>query len=476
MLVKAKVGVQFRRFREERGLTQAALAQALGISPSYVNQIESNQRPVTAPVLLKLAAVFEVDLQQFSSDELDRLKGQLRDALIDSSVNEKISNAEIREVAESMPAVARYVIEIHRRYQHSQASNDAITSQIDAAATGLTERPTPMAFEEVRDLFYAQRNHFPTLDETTERIFEEASLVVGNTVSGIASRLTERHGIRIIDLPNDDSSGIVRSFNRENKVLTISSILSPGQRAFQLATQLALVEAGDLIDQIIEQSSLSNRETQSLARIGLANYFAGALVLPYQLFLNAAESLRYDIDLLLRRFGVGFETVAHRLSTLQRPGARGVPFFLVRVDRAGNISKRVSATGFHFSRVGGTCPLWNVYEAFTYPNQIHSQLAQMPDGRSYLWIARTVSRRNGGYGTPSKTFAVGIGCDLHHARRLVYSDGIDLANPASLIPIGPGCKVCDREDCPQRAFPSIGKPLDVDANQSRFIPYIFGMR
>jgi hypothetical protein len=472
--VKAKVGVRLRRFREERGLTQAALAQALDISPSYVNQMESNQRPITAPVLLKLAAVFEVDFHQFSTDEADRLTGQLRDALSDSPTGDKISNAEMRELAETMPAVARHVVEIHSRYQHALTANETITSQIDAVATGLTTIPPPMAFEEVRDLFYAHRNYFPTLDETAEKIFVQAGLSLGDTATGIAARLTHLHDTRIVDLPDDDSSGIVRSFNPDANVLAISKLLSPGQRAFQLATHLATAEAGDLIDQIIDDSKLSSRETQALVRIGLANYFAGALVLPYRPFLDAAEGLRYDIDLLLRRFRVGFETIAHRLSTLQRPGARGVPFIFVRVDRAGNISKRVSATNYHFSRVGGNCPLWNIHEAFAYPNQIHPQLAQMPDGRSYLWIARTVSRRNGGYGTPSKTFSIGLGCDLHHAHRLVYSDGLDLANPASLTPIGPGCKVCDRENCPQRAFPAIGKPLEIDGNQSRFIPYVFG--
>ena len=474
MLVKAKVGVRLRKFREERGLTQAALAQALGISPSYVNQIESNQRPITAPVLLKLAEVFEVDFQQFSLDESIRLTGQLRDVLIDSAIGERVSNAEMRELAETMPVVARHLIELHRRYRHALASNEAITSRLDNESTELGSIPSPMVFEEVRDLFYAKRNYFPTLDETAEGIFTSSCFDVGDTATGIASRLTAKHDIRIVDLPEEDATSIVRSYDAENNVLAISTLLSPGQRAFQLATHLALTEASDLIDAIIEDAMLSSQETQELARIGLANYFAGALVLPYRIFLDAAEGLRYDIDLLCRRFRVGFETVAHRLSTLQRPGARGVPFIFVRVDRAGNISKRVSATNFHFSRVGGSCPLWNVHEAFSHPNQIHPQLAQMPDGSSFLWVARTVSRRNGGYATPSKTFSIGLGCELHHAQRLVYSDGLNLMNPALLTPIGPGCKVCDRENCPQRAFPAIGKPLEVDVNRSRFIPYVFG--
>jgi hypothetical protein len=193
--------------------------------------------------------------------------------------------------------------------------------------------------------------------------------------------------------------------------------------------------------------------------------------MPYGLFREAAEKLRYDIGLLQERFGVGFEVACHRLSTLQRADARGVPFFFIRVDRAGNISKRQSATDFHFSRVGGTCPLWNVYEAFAQPGRVLRQLAQMPDGRTYLWIARTVSREHRGYLAPSKTFAIALGCDVRHAGRLVYSNGLDLDDPSAPTPIGAGCKVCERVACPQRALPPIGGKIVVDENERRLEPY-----
>ncbi|HUZ24015.1 MAG TPA: short-chain fatty acyl-CoA regulator family protein [Streptosporangiaceae bacterium] len=469
-VTKARVGVRLRRFREERGLTQAALASALAISPSYVNQLESNQRPMTASVLLRLASVFDADLQQFSADDADRLVAQFRDVLTDPSVGEPISMAEIRELAVAMPAVGRYVMELHRRYRHGRDVNETIMTRIDAGAAGSMSVPPPMAYEEVQELFYARRNYFPALDLAAEQIFTEAGLVIGDAAAGIADRLARRHGIRVTELPAGERT-VKRRYDPAAQVLALSPLLNPGQRAFQLATHLASVELADEIDQIVAEASLSSDETRALTRIGLASYFAGALVLPYRQFLDAAEDLGYDIVLLQRRFHVGYETVAHRLSTLQRPGARGVPFIFVRVDRAGNISKRQSATSFHFSRVGGSCPLWNVYEAFAHPAEIQTQLAQMPDGRSYLWIARTVSRRYGGYGTLAKTFAIGLGCDLRHAHRLVYSHGLDLASPSALIPIGPGCKVCDRDVCPQRAFPAIGKPLDANPHHSRFIPY-----
>ncbi len=470
MVTKARVGVRLRRFREERGLTQSALASALDISPSYVNQLESSQRPMTASVLLKLASVFDADLQQFSAEDTDRLVAQLRDVLTDPSGGEQVSMAEIRELAATLPAVGRYVIELHRRYRHLRDVNETIMSRIDSGEAGDVPVPPPMAQEEVQELFYARRNYFPTLDLAAERIFTAAGLTIGNTAAGIDQRLGRRHGIRVADLPAGDQR-VKRRYDPDARLLMLSPLLASGQRAFQLATHLAAMEVSEEIDQIVADASMSGEDARMLCRIGLASYFAGALVLPYRLFRDAAETLRYDIDLLQRRFDVGYETVAHRLSTLQRPGARGVPFIFVRVDRAGNISKRQSATSFHFSRVGGSCPLWAVYEAFAHPGEIQTQPAQMPDGRSYLWVARTVSRRYGGYGTLGKTFAIGLGCDLRDAPRLVYSHGLDLASPSALIPIGPGCKVCDRNTCPQRAFPAIGKILDPDPNHGSFIPY-----
>lgn len=432
---KARVGVRLRRFREERGLTQAAMATALGISPSYVNQLESNQRPITASVLLKLASVFDVDLAQFSTEEADRLVAQLRDVFADASLGEQVSMAEMREVAATMPSVARSIVELHRRHRHSADASVAATVSVTARSSGDdAQLSAPLAYEQVRDLFYAHRNYFDDIDRAAEELARDLSAVGRDRASAIEAVLAARHGIRAVEE---------------------AVALDGGRRAFRLAARLAEVEIGDLIERHVAEAELVSDDARALARVGLANYFAGALVLPYGEFLTAAEGVRYDIELLQRRFGVGYETVAHRLSALQRPGAIGVPFFFVRVDRAGNISKRQSATDFHFSQVGGSCPLWNVYEAFARPGQICLQLAQMPDGRSSLWVARTVTEQVGGHGTPMRMFAIGIGCDLHHAHRLVYGDGLDLANPSARTPIGPGCQVCDRPACPQRAFPTV---------------------
>jgi predicted transcriptional regulator/DNA-binding XRE family transcriptional regulator len=469
---KTFMGVRLKRLREERRMTQQALASTIGVSLSYLNQIENNQRPLTVPVLLKLNAAFGIDVQLFSEDDEARLISDLKEALSDPVTGEAIATAELRELASNMPAVGRALVSLHRRYRRSIEQTAALAARLGDDRRDRSPVSVSTPFEEVRDFFYARHNYIAELDEAAERIAAEAGRPAGSMADALVERMSSRHGVRVASgTPNDGMHDPQRSFDRDTAVLRLSPRLRPGQQAFQIATQLAFLEQREAIDAIVAGGSFADEESRRLARIGLANYFAGALILPYMAFREMAEACRYDIDLLGQQFGVGFETTCHRLSTLQRPGARGVPFFFIRVDRAGNISKRQSATDFHFSRIGGTCPLWNVYEAFCQPDRILTQLARMPDERTYLWIARTVSQGQGGYHAPRKTFAIALGCDLQHAGRLVYSDGLDLKNPAAATPIGAGCRICERPACPQRAFPPAGRALQVDENRSAFAPY-----
>ena len=470
---KVFVGVKLKRLREERGLTQAAFAEAAGLSASYLNQLEKNQRPLTVPVLLRINAAFGVDMQLLSDGDEARLVADLKEVFSDPANGEKVSLAEIREIASSMPAAGRAILSLHRRLRHATERVDAMAHELGLGAAGVST-VAPLPFEQVRDFFYRHHNYFAELDEAAERLFEAADLSEGETVDGLSRWLAQKHGVRVEyvrprgETPNRPAN---RDYDPKERVLRLWARLDPGQLAFQMATQLAFLEKENSLNRLAKEAGGGSPPTERLARIGLANYFAGALIMPYRVFLTAAEAVRYDIDLLAQRFGVGFETISHRLSSLQRPRLAGVPFFFIRVDRAGNISKRQSATDFHFSRVGGACPLWNVYEAFAQPGRTLTQVAQMPDGRTYLWIARTISHAVGGFGEPQKNFAIGLGCDIRHAPRLVYSKGLNLDDPAAATPIGAGCKVCERPACPQRAFPTIGRPLVADANRSTFLPY-----
>ncbi|MFC8567361.1 short-chain fatty acyl-CoA regulator family protein [Streptomyces sp. NPDC057245] len=465
---KVYAHAKLRRLRREHGMNQVDMARALAISTSYANQIEQSQRPLTASVLLRIAEVFGVDAEFFSDAAEDRLATDLRAAVADEACGvPPLAPEEIAEAARDHPEVARALVALHRRYR------DTVEQAAALGAPGTTEALLPPAepHDEVRDFFYAHHNHFEPLDTEAERTAERLGLRPGKAADPLTALLAERHQVRVVQAA-PGRAGDARRFAPETGLLFLSPWLSDGQRAFQLATQLALLEHGPLLDQLVAGAAgLTSLESAALARIGLANYFAGALLMPYGAFLTVAEEVRYDIELLSARFGVGFETVCHRLSTLQRTGRRGVPFSFLRVDRAGNISKRQSATDFHFSRLGGTCPLWTVYGAFSSPGRILTQVAEMPDGKRYFWIARTIIRGGFGHHAPRAEFAVALGCELRHAHRLVYSEGIALDDPRAATPIGLGCRICERRDCAQRARPPAGGRLAVDPARRTYVPY-----
>lgn len=465
-VAKTFAGARLRRLREEQGLTQVALARALGLSTSYVNQLENDQRPITVSVLFALTERFGLPAQYFAPDSDARLVSDLREVLAEGPA----TAAQIEELVARMPAVGQTLVSLHRRLHDATADLEALHSRANVEVSAAPQQPMP--FEEVRDFFYDRKNYVGELDVAAEHLFTRSRLRIGGLDGQLVQLLTDKFGVTVVFDDGDALKyGWKRLFVQESKTLYLARWLHPGQRAFQLATQIALLTQVGLIDGLIAGDDQLSDDARGVARIGLANYFAGALLLPYQRFLDAAESVRYDIDQLARRFEVGFETICHRLSTLQRPSAHGVPFIFVRTDSAGNISKRQSATAFHFSRVGGNCPLWVVHHAFGRPGQFLTQVAQMPDGRTYFWIARTTASEPSRYLGPDKSFAIGLGCDVAHADKLIYSVGIDLSDTEAIVPIGAGCKICDRPACPQRAFPYLGRPVHVDPHTSTDLPY-----
>jgi XRE family transcriptional regulator, fatty acid utilization regulator len=461
-------GPRLRRLREERGLTQVALARALELSTSYVNQLENDQRPFTVPVLLKLTERFDLPSNYFSADSDARLVADLSEVFTATAAEDAISSAQIEELVARMPEVGRSLVAVHRRLRDATEELEAYRSH----ATTETSLPPehPMPFEEVRDFFYDRSNYIGELDVAAEQMFAENAMTVGGLDAQLSALMREEFGVSVV-IDGSFAGHTKRSYDPDARVLRVAQWLLPGQRAFQIATQLALLSQSELLSAIVATDDQLSPESRGVARIGLANYFAGAFLLPYREFHRVATALRYDIDLLARRFEVGFETVCHRLSTLQRPQLRGIPFIFVRTDKAGNISKRQSATAFHFSRVGGSCPLWVVHDAFAQPGRIVTQVAQMPDGRSYFWLAKTTVPEGQGYLGQHKSFAIGLGCDLVHADKLVYSTGIALDDPITAVPIGAGCKICNRSACPQRAFPYLGRRVAVDENTGSGLPY-----
>ncbi|MEZ0050975.1 putative transcriptional regulator/transcriptional regulator with XRE-family HTH domain [Mycobacterium sp. MAA66] len=467
-MAKTFVGSRVRQLRAERGFSQAALAQILDISPSYLNQIEHDVRPLTVSVLMRITEVFGVDATFFASQDDTRLLAELREATMDSDLGIDADVGEIADLVNTHPSVARALVGLHRRYRLATTQLAAATE--DRFSDGSGSGSITMPHEEVRDYFYERQNYLHELDTAAEEFVVRLQMSRSELSGALAERLSRVHGVRIVRrLALGDN--VLHRYDPESKTLEIGGHLSSGQYVFKLAAELAYLEFGGLISSLVEEGNFTSEESMTLARMGLANYFAAAVVLPYGQFHTVAEDFRYDVERLSAYYSVSYETVAHRLSTLQRPSMRGVPLSFVRVDRAGNMSKRQSATGFHFSSSGGTCPLWNVYETFANPGKVLVQIAQMPDGRNYMWVARTVERRAARYGQPGKTFAIGLGCELRHANRLVYSEGLDLSGGVS-TPIGAGCRVCERDTCPQRAFPALGRALDLDEHRSTVSPYL----
>ncbi len=355
----------------------------LDISPSYLNQIEHDVRPLTVAVLLRITEVFGVDATFFASQDDTRLIAELREVLMDRDLDVDVGPAEIADMVGAHPALARAMVNLHRRYQLTTTQLAAVTEDrfsvgsVTSGASGTGSISMP--HEEVRDYFYQRQNYLHELDTAAEELTAGMRIQRGDLAGDLSDRLRFVHGVRIIRR-SDLGEGVLHRFDPATKTLEITAHLSTGQRVFRMASELAYLEYGDLIDKLADEGHFTSDESRKLARLGLANYFAAATVLPYAQFHDVAEKFRYDVERLSAYYSASYETICHRLSTLQRPSMRGVPFSFVRVDRAGNMSKRQSATGFHFSSSGGTCPLWNVYETFANPGKIGVQIARCPTG------------------------------------------------------------------------------------------------
>ena len=465
------MGPRLRRLRERHGLTQAAFAESLDLSSSYLNQLERDARPVTATVVERINERYGVDSTFFAPDSDTRLVAALTEALTDGRPHSDVAPDEVVEIVRRHPEVARAFASLHQRHRDTADLLSALTEGRNALDDSVHRAALAMPHEEVRDYFYQRQNYIHSLDTAAEGLTTRIRMNGGDVRAELEARLTDRHGVRVTRRV-DMQDGLWHRFDAEDSRLDLSAHLTPGQQAFRVASELAFLEYRDLLDELVAEGAFSSPAAEALAVRGLANYFAAAALMPYGRFLETAEDFRYDVERLMTFHSTGFETVCHRLSTLQRPGAAGVPFSFVRVDRAGNMSKRQSASGFHFSTSGGTCPLWNIYETFSFPGKIMRQLAQMPDGRLHLWVARTVTTRPMRFGQPRKTFAIGLGCEARHAHRTIYAQGLDLDDADAATPIGSGCRMCDRANCPQRAFPPISRPLDVDAHRPTLSPYV----
>ncbi|MHC9236154.1 helix-turn-helix domain-containing protein [Pseudooceanicola sp. 502str34] len=465
MAQKLYAGAKLRETRQRLGLTQKDFAAKLGVSLPYLNQMENNNRPVSTSVVLSLAQEFGFDVTELSTGDSERLVSDMREAMADPVLAEVAPPlADLRLTASNAPALARAFLELHRAYRQTHerlASLDEALGRDDA-------RSQTSPWDEVRDFFHYCDNYIDAVDRAAERFANPTG-----PEHNIRVRAVTALGARGITVDFAETP-VLRRFDVEAGVLTLSHRAAPETQTFQLLLQVALLEQDKLLEATLDLARFQSSESRAIAKIGLANYFAGAALMPYTAFLHAAQEVRHDLELLATRFGASIEQVAHRLSTMQRPGAKGIPFFFVRVDQAGTITKRHSATRLQFARFGGACPLWNVHRAFETPGRFLRQLAETPDGVRYINLARDVSKSGGSFGAPVRRFAIALGCEVAHAPALVYADDLDLNKPKAFEPIGISCRICERVHCHQRSVPPLERRLTIDVNTRDVLPYDVG--
>lgn len=466
---KIFAGPRIRRIRNAKGLSQTAMAEGLGISPSYLNLIERNQRPLTVQLILKLASIYGVaagELQDEARGSVVALKEVFGDPLL---AGELPGDQEIIEIAESAPNAAAAVIKLFRAYRE-QAERLSDLSELlarEGRATALSSARLPI--DEVHEVFERRANHFPNIEAEAEAFI--SMLDPGDDLFGaLKAWLKREYGIVVKVLPVATMPNWRRRYDRHSQRLFLSERLSPFDQLREVAMEACLIRMQVAVAAEIQGLKLSSDEARRLARFELGRYAAHALMMPYAAFQSAAIRARYDVDVLRSRFGVSFEQAANRLTMLQRPGASGVPFFMLEVDNAGNRFRRAGAQGFPHSRFGGGCPKLPVHAAFTQPGQIFVEAVEMPDGAEFLCIARTLEGPQGAFSERPRRTALLLGCDIGFRDEIVYGAALPgfsagaAGKPGNVpaTPVGPSCRLCERAGCLARAEPPVTRPLGLD--------------
>lgn len=453
------IGPRLKRLRRELGLTQQAMAGDLDISPSYVALLERNQRPVTADMLLRLSRIYGLEIGDLASEDSEEYARRIRDALRDPIFADiDLPPLEVADLAISFPGASEALLRLHAAYTREQQA------LAERRVSGSDVQADPV--DEVRRFIGERRNYFHDLDSRAEALAAEIG-----TAGGLKQWIGKQ-GVRVRMMPQDVMAGSIRRFDRHNQQLLIDDSLDGASRSYQLATHIAYTAMRSDIARLVRAEEFSDKTVENLVRRALAGYCAAALMMPYERFAAAVEARDYDIESLSRHFGTSFEQVAHRLTTLHRPGMEQVPFFFIRVDEAGNVSKRLDGAGFPFAAHGGGCPLWSVHSVFRRPGEIVTQWLELPDGQRFLSIARTVTAGGGSHGRPRITRAIALACAAEHAPKLVYAQGCD-PRDAAATPIGVTCSLCNRADCAARSAPPIGREVLPDDYRRVAQPYAF---
>jgi len=473
----SNIGSRIRKERRSKGLSQSDLSKNLGISASYLNLLESGRRTITVPLLIKIGNELSLSLKDLTVESNKRILSDVMDVLSNELFEDlDITNHETTEFISNNPNIAKALLTLNDSYKSLRDDMQNRLEIMDVESSVKEKKSTRLPVEIVSDFLQENKNYFDSLERKSEELRDKIGLKlgpgIGSTEIKFTSYLNIEHGIEVKIVPPEEDHKSVKKFDDNKKILFLSEMLTYTARNFHLAYQIAFCDGQKLIDEIVEKNKIYSDEVILLLKISLLNYFAAALIMPYEDFLESAKKYKYDIEILMHHYAASFEQITHRLTNLQRPDYEGVPFHFLKTDIAGNVSKRFSLSGIHIPRHGGSCPRWNVYIAFLSPGKIHPQISRMPDGKLYFCIARAFEKGIEKYGMPKSFVSIGLGCDMRYAKELTYSEGIDLQNKQNETPIGISCRICPRVDCQQRAFPPIDKDLKLDISYRGTSPYV----
>ncbi|MEO1495149.1 MAG: short-chain fatty acyl-CoA regulator family protein [Pseudomonadota bacterium] len=455
---KTFVGPHLRQLRRQRKQTQAEMAKALGVSAAYVNLLENNQRALSVQVLMALSDAYQVDWRDLIQDEGSNRLADLRNAVQDPVFGDEPPDLqELRAAIDHAPRLVENFLQLYRSHR------TALEKMMRQGSATTSEHLTAASPEAViHDFFRNNSNYFDPLEKAAQRLRTTAPCDPDDVYATLKARLRDKHGITVSNRSVDDMPSGLRVYDAETGELHLSEALDHQNRVFQLAHVLCLIELPDTLEKLTKGSGIVTQARLARCHVELANYFAAAYLMPYDAFLAKAELKRYDVDRLAAAFGVSFEQVCHRLTTMQREGARGVPFFFLRVDKAGNVTKRFNATTFNLAEYGGACPVWNIHTSFRTPGVILPQFVELPDRERFFTISRTTERPVFSRDTQDRRLALALGCELRHAERIAYADPFNTEDDGLFSPIGINCHLCPRQACSQRAHQPLFVELPID--------------
>jgi len=437
------------------------MARRLGISAAYVNLLESNQRSLSVQVLVAITEEYGVDWRDLVSDRTENRIPDLRAAMRDPVFGgEPPDLQELRAAGDHAPRLVDRFLQL---YQSHRTMADRINrlsgrGQIDDLLSISPETA-------IHDFFRNHANHFEELEGAAETTRRRIPGEADDMYALLKRHLRMEHGVTARTASVSEMPDTLRLFRREEGEVLLSEALDHPNRVFQLAHVLGLLECSDIVERYVASSDLTDEDGRARLAVELTNYFAAALLLPYDQVYALAEESKYDIDRIAAAFCVSVEQVCHRLTTLQRDGRRGVPFFFLRLDRAGNITKRFNATPFVLAEQGGSCPAWDIHGAFRTPGVIIPQFVELPEGEQFFTLCRTTDRPVFSRQTQDRRLVVVLGCERAQAHRVGYAGQFNLSDPALFVPIGINCHLCPRQACSQRAHQPLNVRLRIDADR-----------